>query len=144
MQFHKEGDLESSYGVKDSWEVALNAPGAAQMRYLKQLMMSRDYFDRIPAQDLIAGIQGEKYDYLAATKGRDYAFIYTCNGKTMNINLGRMNLSSIIASWYNPRNGILSRIGTYKAEGIMSFDPPGDKVKGNDWVLILDSTIKNQ
>ena len=62
----------------------------------------------------------------------------------MNINLGRMNLSSIIASWYNPRNGILSRIGTYKAEGIMSFDPPGDKVKGNDWVLILDSTIKNQ
>jgi len=144
MQFHKEGDLESSYGVKDSWEVALNAPGAAQMRYLKQLMMSRDYFDRIPAQDLIAGIQGEKYDYLAATKGRDYAFIYTCNGKTMNINLGRMNLSSIIASWYNPRNGILSMIGTYKAEGIMSFDPPGDKVKGNDWVLILDSTIKNQ
>ena len=80
MQFHKEGDPEPSYGVKDTWDVALNAPGASQMRYLKQLMMSRPYFERIPAQDLLADKPGEKYDYLAATKGKDYAFIYTCNG----------------------------------------------------------------
>jgi hypothetical protein len=138
MQFHKEGDLESSYGVKDNWHAALDAPGASQMRYLKQLMLSRPYFERIPAQDLIAGKQGERYDYLAATKGRDYAFIYTCNGNTMNIDLEKMHLTSIKALWYNPRNGALTKMGTYKAKGIKTFDPPGEKVNGNDWVLILD------
>ncbi len=138
MQFHKEGDLESSYGVKDNWDAALDAPGASQMKYLKQLILSRPYFERIPAQDLIAGKQGERYDYLAATRGRDYAFIYTCNGNTMNIDLEKMHLTSIKALWYNPRNGALTKIGTYKAKGIKTFDPPGEKVNGNDWVLILD------
>jgi hypothetical protein len=138
MQFHKEDDTESSYGVKETWDTALNAPGASQMRYLKQLMFSRSYSDRIPAQDLISGSQGEKYDYLAATKGRDYALIYTCNGNLMNIDLGKTNLNRIKASWYNPRDGKYTEIGTFKAEGTKTFDPPGDKSTGNDWVLVLD------
>lgn len=139
MQFHKKGDPESAYGVKENWEVALNDPGASQMKYLKQLMLSRSYFDRIPAQYLIDGNQGERYDYLAATKGRDYAFIYTCNGSTLNINLGKMHLNRLKASWYNPRNGQYTKIGNFKAEGIKTFYPPNGKSKGNDWVLILDS-----
>jgi hypothetical protein len=138
MQFHKEGDPEPAYGVKDNWDVALNAPGASQMRYLKQLMMSRPYFERIPAQDLLADKQGEKYDYLAATRGKDYAFIYTCNGSTMNVNLGKMHWTRLKASWFNPRNGTITEIGTYKARDIKAFDPPGEKTNGNDWVLILD------
>jgi len=118
--------------------IVLNSSGASQMRYLKDLMMSRPYFDRIPAQDLIAGTQGERYDYLAATKGSGYAFIYTCNGNNMKINLGKMHLTRIKALWFNPRNGILTEIGTYEANGIKTFDPPGEKADGNDWVLILD------
>jgi len=139
MQFHKEDDLESSYGVKEDWNSALNDPGASQMKYLKQLILSRSYFDRIPAQDLIAGKQGEKHDYLAATKGKDYAFIYTSNGNRMDIDLGRMCLTRVNASWYNPRNGVFTKIGTYKASGLKTFDPPGEKSEGNDWVLLLDS-----
>jgi len=138
MQFHKKDDVESSYGVKENWDEALNAPGASQMKYLKQLILSRSYFDRIPAQDMIAGKQGERYDYLAATKGRDYAFIYTFNGSTMIINLGKMQLNKIKAAWYNPRNGIITEIGAFKASGLKTFDPPGEKADGNDWVLILD------
>ena len=138
MQFHKESDRESAYGVRDTWTEALNAPGASQMRYMKELMLSRSYFDRIPAQDLIAEKQGERYDFLAATKGKDYAFIYTCNGSNMKINLEKMHLSDIKASWFNPRNGKFTDIGAYKARGIKTFDPPGEKVNGNDWVLVLD------
>jgi hypothetical protein len=138
MQFHKKDDKESSYGVKDTWELALKAPGALQMRYLKKLMLSRSYYDRIPAQELIADNQGKRHDYLTATRGKEYAFIYTCNGSVMNINLGKMQLQRIKASWYNPRNGACTLIGTYNAEGIKSFDPPGEKEDGNDWVLLLD------
>jgi hypothetical protein len=138
MQFHKEGDMEPAYGVKDYWMAALNAPGAIQMRYLKQLLLSRSYFDRIPAPDLIADKQGARHDYLAATRGKDYAFIYTCNGSIMNINMGKMNLHKIKASWYNPRNGSYTKIGIYEAKGIKAFDPPGEKEDGNDWILIID------
>jgi hypothetical protein len=138
MQFHKEVDPESAYGVKENWDEALNAPGASQMRHLKQLILSRPYFERIPAQELIYGKQGERYDYLAAAKGRDYAFIYTCNGNIMNIDLDKMHMSGIKSSWYNPRNGLITEIGTCKAKGIKTFYPPGEKIVGNDWVLILD------
>jgi hypothetical protein len=138
MQFHKDSDPESSYGVKDTWDVALNAPGASQVLYLKQLMMSRPYFERVPAQDLLADKQGEKYDYLAAAKGNDYAFVYTCNGSTMKVNLEKLNWDKLKASWFNPRNGTFSEIGTYEAKAIKTFDPPGEKTDGNDWILILD------
>jgi hypothetical protein len=140
MQFHKEGDLESAYGVKDKWVDALSAAGASQMRYLKLLILSKPYFDRIPAQDLIAGKQGEKYDYLIATRGKDYAFLYTCNGSSLNVDLRKMDLSSVKASWYNTRNGMYTKIGTYKANSIQTFDPPGEKANGNDWVLVLENT----
>jgi hypothetical protein len=138
MQFHNKGDSDSAYGVKEEWDEALQAPGAAQMKNLVQLIMSGSYFDRVPAQDLIAGNQGERYDYLVATKGRDFAFIYTCNGSNMNVNLDSLHLNRMKASWYNPRNGIYTKIGSIKAKGIRTFDPPGEKADGNDWVLILN------
>jgi hypothetical protein len=138
MQFHKENDTDPAYGVKETWIEALNSKGASQMGFLKELMLSRSYFDRIPAQELIADKQREKYDYLAATKGKDYAFIYTYNGREMKINLGKMLLPALKASWFNPRSGKIGVIGTFKTSGIQSFDPPGEEIKGNDWVLILD------
>lgn len=141
MQFHKNGDTEISYGVKQTWDTALYAPGASQMIFLKKLMLSRDYFARVPAQELIAGNQGEKHDYIAATRGKDYAFIYTCNGNTMNIDLGNMKSVKIKATWYNPVNGDTAGIGVFNGNGIKSFDPPGNKAEGNQWVLILDRIL---
>lgn len=139
MQFHKKDDKESHYGVKDYWEDALDAPGASQIKFLKQLMLSRSYFDRIPAQDILFGSQGEKYDYIIATRGNDYAFIYTYNGNVIKVNLEKLKFKHVKASWFNPRNGSYILIGTYKAKGIKTFNPPGKKENGNDWVLVLDS-----
>lgn len=138
MQFHKQGDTDAAYGVKDTWIEALNAHGASEMKYLKQLILSRPYFERIPAQYLIAGAQKEKYDYIAATMGKKYAFIYTCNGSIMDINLLKINATELQASWFNPRDGVSTQIGAFKNEGIKSFDPPGEIENGNDWVLVLD------
>jgi hypothetical protein len=139
MQFHKDNDTESSYGVKNNWDVALNDPGSLQMKYLKQLMLSKPFFERVPAPDLMAGAQGIRHDYIAATKGKNYAFLYTCNGNTMDVDLAKMHLKRIKASWYNPREGLYTAIGIIIAEGIKTFNPPGGKSEGNDWVLILES-----
>ena len=138
MQFNKKNNPTPAYGVKEYWEEALNAPGASQLIFLKNLIMSRPYFERVPAQDIVAGEQGEKYDYIAATRGKDYAFIYTWNGREFNINCGNLKWNECRASWYNPRNGELTISETFKCDGIKAFDPPGEKINGNDWVLILD------
>ncbi len=76
MQMLKPSDKESAYGAKDFWHDAIDDPGAGQMIHLKNLMLSRPYFERIPDQSIIAN-QGERYDFKVATKGENYAFIYT-------------------------------------------------------------------
>lgn len=138
MQFHKSTDREPAYGVKKTWEEALSDPGSYNMKYLKELMLSRPYFERIPAQEIIAGEQGNKYDYLAATRGNKYAFIYTYNGSVISINSEKIDGTELKASWFNPRNGELTKSDKIENEAILSFDPPGEKENGNDWILVID------
>ncbi|WP_324673615.1 glycoside hydrolase family 140 protein [Hymenobacter sp. GOD-10R] len=139
MQMHSSFDKGSAYGSKELWSSAINAPGSAQMQYLKQLMLSRPYFDRVPDQSLIAGDAGQKYDRLVATRGKNYAFIYTYNGRNMKVNLGKIAGTKVKAAWFSPRDGKTTAIGTFPNKGTQEFNPPADKKDGNDWVLILDS-----
>jgi len=138
MQMHKPTDKGSAYGSKDYWYNSINDPGARQMVYLKKLMLSRPYFERVPDQSLIAAGQGEKYDRLMATRGKNYAFVYTYNGRDMQINAEKLEGSKVKASWFNPRNGEITVIGTFNKSKLLKFNPPGTKTNGNDWVLILD------
>ena len=139
MQMHQPGDGDPAYGVREYWTEALDAPGALQMIHLKNLMYSRNYFDRIPDQSLIASGQGERYDYQAATRGTDFAFVYTYNGRDMDVKMGKIKGENIRASWYNPRDGKMTEIGDYENSGTRKFNPPGDAEDGNDWILLLDS-----
>jgi hypothetical protein len=139
MQFNKKNNPAPAYGVREYWEEALNAQGATEMIYIKNLILSRPYFERVPAQEIIAGEQGEKYDYIAATRGKNFAFVYTFNGRDFSINCGELKWNEYRASWYNPRNGKLTLSETFESDGIKTFDPPGEKANGNDWVLILDN-----
>ncbi|WP_167607200.1 glycoside hydrolase family 140 protein [Maribellus sediminis] len=139
MQFYKPSDETPAYGAREYWTEAIDMPGAGQMQYLKTLMLSKPYFERVPDQSLIAGVQGEKYDYLAATRGENYAMIYTYNGRNLDIAMGKIAGERVNAWWFNPRNGELTTIGSFENTGEHLFDPPGEVVDGNDWVLVLNS-----
>lgn len=138
MQMFHKGEKKGAYGNKDIWSDALNDPGAGQMQYVKKLILKYNYFKRIPDPSLVVN-QGEKYDYLVATRADDYALVYTYNGKNMILNMGKIKGDKVKASWYNPRNGKLKTIGNFKNNGVQEFNPPGEKVDGNDWVLVLTS-----
>lgn len=139
MQMHSTKDTTSAYGSSETWDSAINAPGAGQMQHLKNLMLSRDnYFERIPDQSLIAE-NGEKYNRLIATRTDNYAFIYNYNGREMKINMGKIKGDKVKASWFNPRNGETTEIGEVDNKGVQTFQPEGGQKDGNDWVLILDS-----
>jgi hypothetical protein len=141
MQFHKPSDKGSAYGSKKYWYNALNDEGAREMIYLKKLMLSKSYFDRVPDQSLVVGEQGEKYAYIAATRGNDYAFIYDYSGKPFEVRMGKISGGNVKANWYSPKNGSKKSIGTFVNKGFRKFDPPGEQRDGNDWVLILE-TVK--
>jgi hypothetical protein len=135
MQMLRPTDKGSAYGARTPWFKAINDPGAGQMIHLKKLMLSHDYFSRVPDQSLIAD-QGKRYDYIVATRGRDYAFIYTYSGRSFTLSSTAKYQK---ASWYNPRTGETTALG---APNSLTFDPPGEPRPGNDWVLILDKPEK--
>ena len=139
MQMNKPGDKNPGYGVRETWTEALNAEGATQMKYLKKLLLSKPYFERIPDQTLIAAEQGEKYNYQIATRGKDYAFVYTYNGREINVAMGIIEGKKVKASWFNPRTGETTFIGNFNNKGTQTFDPPGETKDGNDRVLVLES-----
>ncbi|NTE04417.1 DUF4038 domain-containing protein [Agrobacterium tumefaciens] len=138
MQMYKLTDKKPAYGPKAPWTTEINAAGATQMKHLKDLMLSRYYFDRVPDQTLIAGKNGEKYERVIGTKGEEFAMLYTYTGKNFSVQMGKIDGDEVKASWFDPRRGKTMLIGTFENKGIKEFNPPGKPKNGNDWVLVLD------
>ena len=138
MQMHQPTDDGSAYGSRHYWYDAIDHPGARQMIHLKNLMLSKPFLERIPDQSLLAGENGKRYDYITATRGKAYAFLYTFTGRPFRVQMGKIEGQRVKASWFNPRDGKRSTIGTFTNKGILGFDPPGMQEDGNDWVLILE------
>jgi hypothetical protein len=139
MQMHKPTDTTTAYGSKKYWYDALNDEGARQMVHVKNLLLSKPYFDRVPDQSLIAGENGEKYNYLVASRGKDYAFIYNYTGRPFEVLMGKIAGKEVNASWYSPRDGSQKSISRIPNKGVQQFHPPGETAEGNDWVLVLES-----
>ncbi|TKC02389.1 glycoside hydrolase family 140 protein [Pedobacter cryotolerans] len=138
MQFYEVGDPGANYGVSIVWQDAMNSLGAQQMKHLKNLMLSRSFFDRVPDQSLIAGLNGEKYERVIATRGDNYIMAYTYTGKDFSINMGKLKGDNVKATWFNPRTGKETDLGEIVNKGVKKFNPPGEPKNGNDWVLILE------
>jgi hypothetical protein len=143
MQMHKPNSEKGRYGVRNYWYEAIDDPGAGQMQYLKSLILSRPFFERVFDPSMIADDNGSQYDYVIATRGNSFAFIYTYTGREFDVSPGKITGEKIRAYWYNPRNGRAKFIRYFENKGLQHFNPPGQKEEGNDWVLILDDAEKN-
>jgi hypothetical protein len=136
MQMHKPDSGTGAYGVRKYWFDAIDDPGAGQIRHLKNLVLSRPYFDRIAADAVIDN--GVRYDYVIAARGSNYLFAYTYTGRSFRLQMGVISGSKVRAWWYDPRTGAARDIGGVDNRGHHVFDPPGDPAPGDDWVLVLD------
>ena len=122
------------------WYVALDLPGASQMKFLRQLIESRPFFDRVPDQSLITNALNSN-DHIQATRGNDYILIYTSQGKSVMVNTSKISGKEIVAYWYNPRNGDVKEIGKFEKKPQQEFTPPSMGY-GQDWVLVIDDLSK--
>ena len=132
---YKNYFADGAYFIMD-WHKALKRPGAEQMKYVKELFLSRDFAELIPCQELLS----ENYNganYISAAMGKNYAFLYTPNGLEIKVNMRILNWNDIIANWYNPRKGEYIYAEIIKDENVAAFSPPSSG-RNNDWVLILD------
>jgi hypothetical protein len=136
MQFYTPGE-KAAYWPKISWQDGLKAPGGAQMRFLKDLILSRPYYERVPDQSLIIG-NGTRYDRVAASRGTSYAIAYSYTGKPFRVQMGRISGNRVRAASYDPRTGQSQAIGVLPNRGTRLFVPPGRPAPGNDWALLLD------
>ncbi len=129
---------KSINGASIPWYNALHLPGAEQMKYVRRLMESRPMLDRIPDQSLLNGTTSV-YDRVQATRGKDYAFVYSSKGTSFEVIMGKIAGASVVAHWYNPRNGESMKIDIFENKGIRQFTPPSSGY-GQDWILILDDS----
>ena len=131
-----------------AWEEAILRPGANQMVHLKNLMLSRPYLSRIPAREMVLGLQeppppdnSEHFDphraaYPCATRcaAGTYGMVYFPQAAaTLKLDLSSLD-EPLQAWWYDPRNGCSHPAGEYPAE-IVKITAP---LAGPDWVLVLD------
>ena len=128
-------------GPHYSWYVAMDLPGASQMKYLRFLVESRPMLDRVPDQTIISNSMGAN-DRIQATRGKDFLFVYSSQGKPITVNMGKISGNKVIAYWYNPKNGEAKEAGSFDNNGQQVFTPPSSGY-GTDWVLVIDDASKN-
>lgn len=131
-----------------TWQDAILRPGATQMIYLKNLMLSRPALTRIPDQTMLPDLpeipppdnshhfHPLRAAYASATRCQNgtYAMVYFPKAE-QNIKVDLSCLSSRVkAWWYDPRNGKAHPAGTHAPE-LTTFTSP---IAGPDWVLVLD------
>jgi len=124
--------------ARHSWLADLDLPGAADMINVRRLIESRPMTERVPAQELIANDYMPETDYIVATKGKNYAFVYIPTGSEASINLDKLGWAQSVAWWYNPRTGESKKLKEITNKGIQQFKPENGG-RGNDWVLVLDN-----
>ena len=123
--------------ARNSWQTDLDLPGAGDMLNVRRLMESRPVTERIPFQELLANGYMPETDFIVATKGKSYAFVYIPTGWGASIHLEKLGWFESVVWWYNPRTGECSKLKNIVNKGIQEFRPTSGG-RGNDWVLVID------
>ncbi|MGI8633848.1 MAG: glycoside hydrolase family 140 protein [Segetibacter sp.] len=124
------------------WQKASLSEAATQMQHLKKLMLSRPYFSRVAAQEIISSPAGTSYvDLVYATGDSDgsYAMIYLPQNAPVKIDLGKISGKTKNIWWFDVRTGKATATKAVRGSSIQSFIPPGE---GKDWVLVIDDASK--
>jgi|WetSurMetagenome_2_1015567.scaffolds.fasta_scaffold05887_4 hypothetical protein len=128
--------------VRNNWYDVLDLPGAYDLIYARRLIESRPFLSRVPDQSLIVPAYYPETDYIVATRGDGYAFVYFPTGYSAEIILGKIGAKQITAYWFDPRTGSAKLIESMDGSVTRKFTPP-TAGRGNDWILVLDDASKN-
>jgi hypothetical protein len=132
------------------WTEEIEAPGASQMHFAKDLLLSRPFLTRVPDDTVIVpdrvptSVPGAgRYRFVATRDSNgSYAMVYVPVGRKFKVRMGLIRGDSVRAWWFDPRTGKARLIGDFPAGGEREFAPP-DLGEALDWVLVLDDASKH-
>jgi len=109
------------------------------MVHLRRLMESRPFFDRIPFNQIVLNDYMPETEFITATRGKDYILVYFPTGKEATLDLNLCGWPKARLYWFNCQTGEVSEIGVDQTNQILKISP-ATRLRGNDWVLIMDNT----
>jgi len=109
---------------------------------MRRWMQSRPMLDRIPFQELIENVYIPESDYIIATKGKNYAFVYVPGFITAKINLDKLSWKQSVIWKYNPRTGVATKIKEISNKGIEEIKPE-KWARDIDLIWIFDNKDSN-
>lgn len=121
------------------WTEALDRPGAFQVGYLRRLIESRPFLNRIPDQSIIVSGQGEKGAHMRAFRdgAGNYLMVYIPQGRTVTVDVSSLKARALRGWWFNPATAEAIDIGMLDHSRLLECTTPTLGF-GNDWVLVID------
>jgi hypothetical protein len=120
-----------------TWEQALEQPGANHMLHLKNLITSHRFTQFKPCPEIVID-NLEDENYISACQTNDSALLYSPYGKPFSVNTQHLKFQINGMKWYNPRSGEtidFDTINISRDAEIVEITPP---MLNLDWVLIVE------
>ncbi|MBN1479141.1 glycoside hydrolase family 140 protein [candidate division KSB1 bacterium] len=130
--------------ARTPWKLSLDYPGAFQAGYMRKLFESRPWQLLQPASNIIQdgpNTAGKECRAAVAADG-SFLFVYTPYGTSFRISTDKLYAVKLQAWWFDTSTGTSIDIGELNKEDEMTFDPPADEKRGNDWLLVLEDADK--
>jgi len=128
-------------GASKSWRDALQSVGARQMRFARTLFESRHISTLVPDQTILAPDQSAVTTgppILAARDESDrFAMIYAPGGAAVTVRRNVFKSDKIVATWFNPNDGQITRRSTLPNTDKQRFTAPSSGLD-TDWILIIE------
>ena len=109
------------------------------MGYLRKLIEQFGLNNLRPDRNVITNNTFVGENYIGALRAKDgsVVLIYTPVGESFKVSLTKLTGKEISAKWLNPGTGSYSNTERIDTKSLIAeFTPP---VKGNDWILVLES-----
>ena len=133
MQFYN-GQGTPAFGARQTWDVALHAPGSLQMRHLKRLMEAIRWQEGRNAQECLADDTGVEDHRNLCLLTPVALCVYTYLSEPFALRLDKLPFTPR-AFWYSPKLGGLS---AFRLDGSGHVNPPADREDAReDWALLL-------
>lgn len=130
----------SVWAFENNWQEKLNLPGANQMTYFSKIMGALPWYlfkADTTSQVLVEGrgkFGGDDYATVGVLPNYRMAAIYLPTGRSIQVNVEKINGTSIRALWISPRTNKRWIGGYFKPKGTRELIPP---TLDDDWLLLL-------
>jgi hypothetical protein len=128
-----------------NWTQALDTPAVRQLHYIKALLYSHPYLERIPDQSLVLARQGTNVasrvqatrDGTLGHNDATYIMAYISSPQTITLNTGVIAAPELNVYWFNPATGSSELMdGKLANPGSLTLEK---RAQGGDWVVVIEA-----